>query len=238
MSHNTGSGFLGKQFRTCPRCSELISIGAPVCRFCGTRFSTDQTDNNGRNGHITHDYTTGDSSTAQTTDPGPTTPHTPGPCYTSDGYCIPMEYRAGFNPDNFCWPAFWFADLWHAEKGLLQQAIKHFWIRSMVNIIGILALITLGGISSGDSGGSRDTALLSVGTALVIIWFAGVAGSAAIAYRDARTAHRNYLHFFNSLLRTSGFKPARERGLGLYWKFLYIPFAIYLVAFLIMLIAV
>jgi len=221
---DTTGEFLGGLFKTCPSCGELIRTESTTCRFCGATV---------------HDVPiTGNPAPKPLLEPVTQQAGLPGNLgtyYTLDGSCIPPAYHPGFDPRTFCWPAFFFADYWYAEKGLLKLAKRHFLVRIITASMGILALVAL--IDAGSSGTEGDMVTVGKGIlagSLGLIWFSGVFASTVIAWMDARIAYRTYLDFYNRMLKVNAYEAAKHRGLRLYWQFLYIPFSVFLLIFLVM----
>ena len=150
---------------------------------------------------------------------------------------IPSEYYAGFHPECFSWPAFWFADLWHAEKGLPKIARRHFLPRILAHFSGTASLILLVYWASETSGGSSNPAAGFAVLALILIWL-GLSGvNFLLSYMDASIAHKRYCDLLNSMTEPEH-AVAMSRGESAYWRMLFTPFALFIAAFAIMLLAV
>ena len=213
---------IGGQFGACQKCGELSSSSALFCKFCGSPMTT----------------AAPESRTAS-----PEIPAEPRPENAvheqrdSNGRGIPTEYYPGFHPECFSWPAFWFADLWHAEKGLLKIAGRHFVFRLLSSITGAALLILLIYWAIGSSEKSFNPAVGFAVLALILIWLGSIGINFLLSYMDATSAHRRYCELLNS---TSGPERAKtmSRGESAYWWMLYFPLAMYLMAFVIMLLVV
>lgn len=221
-SGKSNKGFLGERFESCPSCGELIRDESGRCRFCGYNMTSPATieDPGGQASQLHAD------SLSQYPEIGAN--------YTSDGLKIPGEYGRGFNFDGFSWPAYWFADLWHADKGLIGTAVRHFIFRSVMNGCGIAAIIIMSGsFTATDTGDFGSIMEMGVGVVLALLWFLGIAANSIFSYIDARPAYRNYTTKLNSSPQTC--EKDIKRGRTLYWAMLYVPFTIFLLGFLTML---
>jgi len=155
------------------------------------------------------------------------------PVCTPDGHNIPGEYSRTFHPQAFSWSAFWFADLWHADKGFLPKAWRHFAFRTVSTIIGVALLIFGVGSSIGQEGEPSQTDLAWIGV-LALAWLASLAVNFTMSYIDARGAYGRYA----DVVSESTPNQLERRIVGgrrAYWTMLYVPFALFIVAFLIML---
>ncbi len=251
MHDNTGTsggGYLGDRFRSCPSCGELIPTGISRCRFCDAAVGpTERPD-------------------AETQSPPPPTPeptpyysqHRTAPPvsdvdesadrdhlkratavhYTKDGKRIPPEYPSKFNPYAFCAPAFFFPDLWHAEKGLIGKARLHFFLKlaDTVTLAGLLIVATWFGTQVANPF-DMDKNIAAVIGLIAIIWFFAWVADLGFAFSSATIAHREYTNLFNSVSQ-SRMDLLRRNGLVTYWTMLYAPFLVFLVGFSIMLIQI
>jgi hypothetical protein len=218
---NSNVGFLGRNFKSCPSCGELINSDEMECRFCGTTIGED-----GKPIHKHVDFKVSDKNHSVQPEPEPE-PALLEESFTKDGKHIPSEYGPGFDPNKFCWPAFWFADLWHAEKGLLPQAMKNFWVRTFANGFGVAAVIIL------VAGSTTSTSLLTLGGIFAMLWFLCLIVAMVISYFDATHAHRRCLELCNK--KPELYESELKKGSYHYWSILFVPFVIYLLAFTIML---
>lgn len=227
-SDKTENNFLGNRFETCLSCGELIGENSSACRFCGYQPGGSSSEN-----PIPAQVPTSPSHANPASGKNLST----DPCYFPDGRLIPPEYCGTFREYSFSWPAFWFADLWHADKGNIPKAIRHFITRSITNGFGIASIVLMA--RSGMSEESSDMAIFTaLGPALIfaLVWFLGVIANAALSWMDALTAHREYCSRLNTKPQET--ERARKTGIALYWAMLYVPFTVFLVGFIIMLFSI
>jgi hypothetical protein len=213
---------IGAQFRACPKCGELSSSPASFCKFCGSPLDAAISQSERALAQVpVETYSVVDVAHA-------------GDERNSE---VPTEYYAGFHPECFSWPAFWFADLWHAEKGLPKIARHHFLPRILAYFSGTASLILLVYWASESSGGSSNPGVGFAVLALTLIWL-GLSGvNFLMSYVDASVAHKRYCDLLNSMTEPEH-AVAMSRGESAYWLMLFIPFALFLAAFGIMLLSV
>jgi len=220
-------------FKSCPSCGELVHSSAPRCRHCGAVINRETYAAQGeQRPTIVIEKTAFPAEPEMRRVPA----RIIATHHTSDGQVVPPEYDEDFNPRAFCWPALFFGEFWYAEKGLRSSAITNFWLRLMTSIIGMLALVLLiyAGMSDASSE-STDNTIAGVGVAMVVIWLAGLFASAAYGISQGQTAYRRYTMLYNAQLKSEYPNDARAEGIKLYWLLLYMPFAIYLLIFSIIL---
>ena len=230
-NQNNSGGFLKGRFESCPQCGELISTDSSGCRYCGwvrggesVPFSV-----------YAHPERVAVPETTQE-------PNCPGTVrqyvtrYTSQGNAIPPEYCDGFDPDQFSYPAFLCADLWHAEKGLFAQASKHFVLRLITSIFFALAVILL--FNANGETGETTGAAAGLGFLFLLLCFGGLIACAAAGATDARVAYRRYIESYNTSIKQGNFNDTNAKGVRTFWGMLYVPFVFYLTAFLLMLASV
>jgi len=233
---HTSGGFIGGRFARCPSCGELMCAGSPFCRFCGKAIDTAGTSPAtaaGEPGSAEEE-----SPTAIPVEQHPAALSAPpaerpaGLHFMPDGRAIPPEYPARFKPGAFSWPAFLFAELWHAEKGLIKRAMMHFWARLGTFIIGAAGMIMLV-----DAFGETDSAKWYgmfegiVGILLTLAWLPAFFATAVFSHIDAQAAHRRYVDAFNASLASGDHARMKRSGLRAYWAILFVPFAVFILAF-------
>jgi hypothetical protein len=220
--------FIGNRFETCPSCGELIGEESQACRFCGYKFDGTPTEIQTQN-QIPE--TPQPEKTSYTEIPAASTKNSPGIKQ------LPPEYCGNFNEQSFAWPAFWFADLWHADKGNMAKAMRHFIFRSITNGFGIVSIVMFAESASSETSDVAFT-LTGMGTALILafLWCAGVFMNAVLSYMDARVAYWEYCAKCNA--RPQETENDRKRGITLYWAVLYVPFFVFLIGFIIMLFSI
>jgi len=228
-NHNdTKDGFLGRRFKTCDGCGELITSDAQECRFCGRRFVADSGESERRKYISSQDYqqTTAELEFRKDKPKEEVAAQislgSPGIFRTASGDPIPPEYGPDFNPKAFSWSALLFPELWHAEKGLADRAIIHFWIRMGTLIVAAFAIILM-----------SFEKTIGFGALLAIPWFMGLAASGAIGFVDARTAHERYASLYRDAVKAGNYERIRAGAIRLYWLVLLIPFCVFIIAFLI-----
>jgi hypothetical protein len=212
--------YLGQKFWTCPKCGELNASDSTECKFCAQQTESEKP--------IQLSSPVPETSLPNFTDHLSITPDSPG---------IPQEYCASdFNPDAFCWPAFWFADLWHADKGMLNLARIHYLLRLATTALGVAMVISLFsgsiGLDSHDEGGSMILAGV-----LSIFWFFGLISVIIFSYLSASVALKRYCQ----LLATTTADKMNDlylKGRASYWTMLIVPFLLFLVAYGIMIASV
>jgi len=241
-SNSSTGGFIKGQFENCPKCGELVHTSAPGCRHCGWSRTeevlslTDTPETSQQTYHHQPVYQP-PPELQQNYPPGTIPPpdeHTT--CYTPDGLAIPPEYPINFNPYSFSWAAFWFADLWHAEKGLLPQARKHAAQRLATSLCLAMALGIMFTVSDVNDPGAASTGIF-VGL-LMLAWFGGLITCLAVSASDARLAHNRYISQYNNLIKSDKFENMRKLSMKTYWSILYVPFGMFTVAFIMMLLVV
>jgi len=226
-SKNSG-GFIKGQFESCPRCGELVVKDLSGCRHCG--WIRDE-------GVLVAPESFPPPPVRAPDDELETIPPPEQYCtsYTKYGRAIPPEYPPDFNPDEFSWPAFWFADLWYAEKGLLKLASKHFKFRLVATLSLAISFILLFSVS--DTPDSSTAAAVLSGL-LFLVWIIGIVATGIISINDGKSAYRKYTEFYHDSCRRGDFEEVRDSGVKAYWSMLYIPFAFFTAAFLVMLMTV
>ncbi len=244
-------GFIGGKFRSCPACGELLRSGMNRCRFCDAPIGPTE-------GPATEETGSYSESTTRLTDLNVPPPQVsdipraradstaPAPSarpirqefrefYTADAERIPREYGPQFDPRSFSWPAFLFAELWFAEKGLLAKARVHFASRFITAVLAslyiILAVWSAGKLENLSDFSTKD--MVAVGIA-GMLWFVAFLLTIGYSFIDATNAHRNYTDLVNTSLPEE-LAETRRNGVRFYWAMLYLPFSVYLIAFLIML---
>jgi len=226
-TENNKTGFIGNLFRSCPSCGELIRMGENQCRFCGA--STDSSDNEIE---ITlHPRKSPEQNARVEIMPNVRESGQPGVATAK----VPLEYLPGFNPSSFSFAAFFFADLWHAEKGLIQVAISHFLLRLIVTLTGVGIIVV--SASMIDSSGSVQDAPGNVAAwigFMIIVWLIAFGFDAVRSFKNAALAHKR-LHDLKNSLTQEQYLKLRKEGAVLYWSMLYIPFIIFLLIFIFIL---
>ncbi len=217
-------GFLAGRFLNCPACGELIRNDSTSCRFCGAVLQQSES---------------GELETATVEAPAEVVDH---PLiqefpYNDKGEPIPPEYGPGFNSRAFSWPAFLFADLWYAEKGLGKLATKHFLARMATALVAIPAVITSCAAFTSEEIEPVGDTMLAIGSALLsMTWLLALIAVAALSYMDAGKAYKEYTTHIDEVLPSQGdLQQDRKRGNALYWRMLLVPFGVYLLGFLFML---
>ena len=247
---NSSSDFLGQRFITCPKCGELTITDGQFCHFCGASLTDSSAQSLSQSSKAAAENSIKKIETpleapleASSVDQNPAlliASAMPGidnhPADSAHVARVPSEYYRDFDPGGFCWPAFWFADLWHADKGLAQQAWKHFVVRMFTIVSGVAMVIVLFTASIEAESGSSSEAAVGAGI-LFILWLGSLGFSAVLSYLDARSALKRYYALATSSTPdqlTQKCEAARRS----YWVMLYTPFILYLVAFMTMLLIV
>lgn len=245
-SQAKGAGFLGDRFRSCPSCGELIRFGENRCRFCGAPIGPSERgadypesvltlNAEGDQAHVNPDAAVVIPLKPTAASPAPSVRRKKCPteiCCTAAGEIIPPEYPAGFNPLSFSFPALFFADLWHAEKGLLPRAFMHYLLRMVVWISGSIAVVKSieAGMSTEGSVDMSSPGWIAVGFASAFQILAFIP-DLILSFTDATSAHRRLTDLVN-FLGPDNYERIRRKGVALFWAMLYVPFIVFLLIFI------
>ncbi|HEX9744445.1 MAG TPA: hypothetical protein VGB30_03370 [bacterium] len=152
---------------------------------------------------------------------------------TADGKNIPRTYLDNFNPRSFSWPAFFFADLWHAEKGILKESYTHYTLRLLSTVLFCLFIVILLA-SKNDYLVTINKTQEGIAWFIYLIHFAIYWIEAALSYKDARVAHSRVFEIANSY-SAKEIDAIQEKGKTVYLRMIFLPFFVFTFAFLIML---
>jgi len=208
-----GKGFLGNKFKVCPFCGELNGGEAESCRFCLRSL-------------------TGEMASAKESGEGI------GPEKRfkeeekkAESFFPPEETIPSGN--TYCWPALWFADLWLADKGLVNEAWEHFRYRVPALIFGVLTILLSGAIASYE-GRTPPAFLTVIATFFMLLWLVTFLIALAKSHEVAQRAYRKWEEVRKA--EREGRLEVRAEGSQAYWTILLVPYIVFLCCFFVALV--